>query len=693
MLAAASGSVKAPDGTFWIGPPHPFDLSEAYLNFRADLVLNAVPPKALLHLSADSRYRLWVNGTFVGRGPERSWPSSMAVDERPVGHLLQPGVNRIAVQVYSPGYSHFAHVHRAACGMIGWISAGEDVLLRSDTTWRCQRDPSYRQQVPRVSIYGTGVEDRDLARDGTWQKADADWPAARIAQPPEGPIWGGLRPRCTPLPVEETRPLEVPFAVGLATPVMPTGDPHTDLRQILARARFLQRNRDEAFNGFDAEFSKIPPAPGDLRVYIFDLGESRTCLAGAEITAAGGESLLISYAEKLRDGLPLLSDPETYCRMRPTDRFALRAGTQVVEGFTPRGARYLIFALDGTATPRFHVRLPGYPLAERPLPDLGDAILNAVAQMCRRTTLSCLQDGFVDGVWRESSLWLGDAVAQSHALRGISDDPRPHLFALDMAAEGAAADGILPSVLPGDVPAYVITDYNFSWVELLHATQGHPGIPDATPILHRHWPTLTRLLARFEQDRGPDGLIRSQPGRRLFLDWSAQSRDEPNLTYNLRHLHALRLAAGIAQMLDLPAPYADQATATAATLRATHRTDRWHESPGGAPACQLSLALLILTDTVEGPEADTLAEAIEAGSATPASPFMHHYVFQALAHLGRHGAIRRIIAQKWGPWATAGEPTTWENWSIDFPDGSACHGFSAHPLGWLSAMDSRTPAP
>ncbi|MEZ5797889.1 MAG: hypothetical protein R3D63_10670 [Paracoccaceae bacterium] len=67
----------------------------------------------------------------------------------------------------------------------------------------------------------------------------------------------------------------------------------------------------------------------------------------------------------------------------------------------------------------------------------------------------------------------------------------------------------------------------------------------------------------------------------------------------------------------------------------------------------------------------------------PASPFMQHYVFQALAQAGRTADIRGEIARLWGPWATAGEPTTWENWSIDFPDGSACHGFSAHPLGWL----------
>ena len=66
-----------------------------------------------------------------------------------------------------------------------------------------------------------------------------------------------------------------------------------------------------------------------------------------------------------------------------------------------------------------------------------------------------------------------------------------------------------------------------------------------------------------------------------------------------------------------------------------------------------------------------------------ASPFMHHYVFAALDHIGRPDAIRAIIRARWGRWAMAGQATTWENWNVDFPDGSVCHGFSAHPLGWL----------
>ncbi|MEI6800294.1 MAG: hypothetical protein WCO04_13940, partial [Pseudomonadota bacterium] len=269
--------------------------------------------------------------------------------------------------------------------------------------------------------------------------------------------------------------------------------------------------------------------------------------------------------------------------------------------------------------------------------------------------------------------------------------PRPLARAIDMAAMGAAQDGILPSILPGDVPAYVVTDYNFSWIELLDLYAHHPGATDAAAMITRHRPTLERLLDRLHQDVGRNGLIRSQPGRRLFLDWSQAPRGEPNLTYNTRYLHALRLAA----KLTGSAQVADQARAVQSAIQSRFFDQIWHETPQGPPACQLSLALLILTDTVTGDQAHHLAAQITARSldlddtAQPdklvlASPFMHHYIFQALDHLGQTEQIHAIIAARWGRWADAGQATTWENWDISFPDGSACHGFSAHPLGWLN---------
>lgn len=680
----------APEGTFWIGSDHPFDLQEAYIDFCTDLDLAAPPASAVFCISADSRYRLWINGQFVGRGPERSWPDAMAVDQQEIAAHLRPGLNRIHVQVCSPGYSHFAHVHRAACGMICWLQVDGRTILTSDRGWRVRRDLSWSARVPRVSIYGSGVERRDLSQAVDIAAADlGTWAQARIVQTPTGPIWGGLRKRYTPLLTEDLRDLSVPFQTRFGmVPVDAPGpeDPHQRLR---------------------ATFDALPPArvpdhipPGHAAIWVFDLGESRVSVAGARLTATTTDSLTISYAEKLRDGRLLLSDPVTYCRMRPTDRTRLCGGRQEVEGFALRGGRYLIFLLEtetGAAPePQFHARLPVYPLDLREPPAEADTDLAAVQALCRRTTLACLQDGFVDSVWRESSQWLGDVVAQSFALAALSDDLRPLRMAIDLAAAGAAEDGVLPSVLPGDVPAYVVTDYNFSWVELLDVWSRHPGADQDLPT--RHWPVLCRLLDRFDRDRGPDGLIRSQPGRRLFLDWSPMDRTEPNLTYNLRYLHALRLAAGLAAIRD-PARAQDW-TARADRLGTAIRArldgpDGWRESPGGPPASQLGLALLILSGLVSPADAGALADAIVARSLDPddspapgrlvlASPFMHHYVFQALHRLGRDADIRQVIALRWGRWAAAGEPTTWENWDITFPDGSACHGFSAHPLGWLA---------
>jgi hypothetical protein len=42
-----------------------------YVYFRRAFDLAAAPREALAHVSADGRYRLFVNGTYVGRGPAR----------------------------------------------------------------------------------------------------------------------------------------------------------------------------------------------------------------------------------------------------------------------------------------------------------------------------------------------------------------------------------------------------------------------------------------------------------------------------------------------------------------------------------------------------------------------------------------------------------------------------------------------
>jgi alpha-L-rhamnosidase len=704
--------VVFPPTAFWIGSAHPFDLHEAYLCFRSPRgwCLNHLPAQAHLFITADSRYRLWVNGHFVARGPARCWPHAQSVDQLDLTPYLQIGPNVLAVQVYQPGYSHFAYVHRGAAGFLAHLVCDGQTTLVTDTAWRTCRDPSYHDGVPRLSIYQAGVEDRDLRLAAEWMWPgydDTAWPAARIVATVGDAPWTGLERRTLPLLHESDLPLMVVTTRGGQVAGPPGTDPHSDLRRDWAQAHPQPWPADEA--GW-----WLPSlAAQETAFWVFDLGRGYTCQGWAEVEGASGEErVLISYSEKFQGPEPYLSDPTTYCRVRMTDRFRLRPGKQIVEGFSPRGGRVLIFQVIGPTGPgfriRFRVRGIEYPLVVKRRPAHADPLLQAILNLCENTLRACLHDGWVDNPWRENAQWIGDALTAGPALAVISDDYRPLRRVIEMAAQGAYPDGVLPSVLPSEAHAYVVLDFNFQWVELLATYRRLSGDEAFVTAM---WPTLVKMIERFACDSGPDGLIRSQPGRRLFLDWAPVSKAEPNAIYNLHFLLALQIAARMATARHAPTDAA-RWTHLAAGLQAAIRTafwdgHRWWDDPDRTTCSQLATALALLTGCNHADEEPALLDALAARSLDPsdesplpgarpadpqrmvlASPYMHHRVFAALCRGGRWDVVEEIIRLRWGRWVQAGYPTTWENWNVDFPDGSQCHAFSAHPLYHLLFSES-----
>ena len=60
---------------------------------------------ATLRLSADTRYRLWINGVWVTDGPGRSWPAHHRFDHFDATPFLVNGENVIAVEVLHVGFA------------------------------------------------------------------------------------------------------------------------------------------------------------------------------------------------------------------------------------------------------------------------------------------------------------------------------------------------------------------------------------------------------------------------------------------------------------------------------------------------------------------------------------------------------------------------------------------------------------
>ena len=684
----------------WIGSEHPFDLHEAYLCFRspAGFELDSQPEKAELYITADSRYKLWVNGRYVARGPARSYPQQQQVDCLDIGDLLKPGRNTLAVQVYQPGYSHFAYVHRAAAGLLCSLHCDGERVLVSDNTWRVHRDHSFAANAPRVSIYGSGVEVRDMNQFESWTSvgySDDGWAQARIVAGIGAAPWTALRQRDLPLLVEHDTPATLlEMRKGKRTD---QDDPHLSILAGWPSAAIQPLPQDKD-GWLEADLG-----PGETAFWLYDLGRDYLCQGVAAVDGAGGQEMFdISYAEKFRNGELVISDPETYCRVRITDRFHLRPGQQQLETFTLRGGRYILVQVTGPTGLDFKfrpsVRASEYPLETTESLVVADEVLQAIVELCETTFHACLQDGFVDCTWRESSQWLGDALPQALIMSSMSDDVRPLRQAIEMAVQGVYPDGVLPSVSPGEVHAYTIVDYNFMWVQLLQLYWQLTGDADFVQAM---WPALVKMLDRFHEDIDEQGLISNQPGRRLFLDWAPVSRSEPNAIYNLQYLLGLQIASDMADEHNEPL-LAELWRARAETLgvnirQAFWEDGRWWDDLERTTYSQLSAALALLTCVTLPQEKDAQLDAIIARSLDPSddyqaghmvltSPFMHHYLFQALRMAGRDDAVIEIIKTRWGRWTRAGYPTTWENWNVDFPDGSQCHSFSAHPRYFLAEI-------
>lgn len=685
----------------WIGSPHPFDLHEVYLDFRSPKIMGETGDSVELCLSADSRYKLWLNGKFIARGPARSYPEAQSFDRLDLSEHWQTGVNLLAVQVYQPGYSHFSYVHRGAAGMLASLMVNGRVVTVSDSTWQVRRNRSFVAQVKRVSIYSSGIERRNMKLDDDWQKIQYpanDWQNGRVVASANKPIWKGLNARVTPMLVERTAAQMNLVESRVAKDDLFSVDAHWSIQEAWESGK-------QADFSIDAEGWIRPNLDiGQTACWLFDLGRAYTCQGGMEIYKAdGNEHIAISYADKMADGNLVISDPTTYCRVQLTDSFALKAGDQVLEPFNMRGGRYVLFQLSGQVSPNFafrpQVRLAEYPLeVTKPL-KTKDPLLDGIVTLCENTMKACLQDSFVDCVWRESSQWLGDGLMQSMTLAAMCDDFRPMQKLLLDTAQGQDGEMMVPSVSPGEVHSYTIPRYACMWVELLAFYHDQTGdtafVRGENNLQNRVWDCFIGLMRYFDKTANQDSnnLFVTPAGRRHYIDWSPTSQNDPHCVYNLHIALALQKGSRLTMQTksSLPNVWGKSSKKLIDRCRQLFFKDGiWHDDLEHTTYSQLAAAMALLAGAVSADEQEkqldlivarslNLSDDYQQGEMVLASPFMHHYIFEALAKFGRQQAIVDIIKARWGRWVKAGYPTTWENWNVDFPDGSQCHAFSAHP--------------
>ncbi len=126
---------------------------------------------ASLKITADSWYRVSINGEWVHDGPGRAYPDHYQFDVHEVGDLLRKGKNKIEVIARYYGIGTF-HQLPLQAGLLAQLDTAEGSIA-SDSSWMASPSYAWQQWVPKISIQMEPVEEYDARLENVfnWQPA------------------------------------------------------------------------------------------------------------------------------------------------------------------------------------------------------------------------------------------------------------------------------------------------------------------------------------------------------------------------------------------------------------------------------------------------------------------------------------------------------------------------------------------
>ncbi|MBB6731677.1 alpha-L-rhamnosidase N-terminal domain-containing protein [Cohnella zeiphila] len=654
----------------WIWAAGTAEDNNVYAEARTTFEAEEPAGRAVLRISANQSYKLFLNGEEVGRGPAPADLAWMSYDTYEVAERLRAGTNVLAVVAHNFGREDIVtHQLQGPGGLICQLDlyaeaggAGGEPLrtIASGPDWKCRRSPRWKPNVSRLHRWGGYREIVDAAREDGWEEAgydDSAWPSAVAVAAAEdaGSPWPRLLPR------------EIPFLRQTAVKPAAVVAAESYLGAVSSPEAMLSGDRPG-----EAELALTLDAsvPGSIPQVVYDFGAERVGYPELEVFAEEGGVLQLFYGESLELSL--------------MDTYLLRKGFNRLSPFGRRAFRFLKVAAMATPAPiavrSLSVRSVHYPYAGDGTFRCSDEKLTRIWETGRYTTIVNSQNHFEDCPYREAALWVADSVVMAKVVYQTFGDPALVRKSLLQAARIQNEDGSIPGTGPQRNP-FLLPDFCAHWLFGVWEYYAYSG---DLAFLEEIWPYAVRVAEWFENQEDDAGLFAraDREGWWCFIDWSDDiERKDRVAAISCFYYKFLTTAARIAETLREPERAADlrgKASKLRHSVRSLLRVPGTVVYADCLTASGLSASVTAQTNFAaawsgimdDAEVAAFVREGYLSGKLPPIrGAFFYHIVLETLFRHGWAGEAVKLIRDYWGAMLDRGATTWWETFdpSLPFP--------------------------
>ena len=632
-----------------------------------------------IHVSADERYSLALDGELQGRGPERGQHDFYCFETYDL--VLKAGKHLLTAQVHSLGKNRpwaqisirhalviFAEGPNGpliSTGLAPWTAVQIDAYSPSQSKMSRQlRVVGARQRIDAKAMHNLPVADAvvdagpfilssmKMETPSCWQLVPASLPAML-----EAPVHAG-----------KVRQMEGPGTEQQWNALMATGAPVTI------------------------------PANASVCV-LMDLEEYYCVYPKVTVDGGAGASIRLEFAEALfhadgktkgnRDQVENLhffgNGDEFQCDGTPTDFDPLWwiAGRYMQVSIQTAGQALEIKSIALTES--------RYPFTWQSQITTSDPAINAFLPLTRRAMEMCSHETFCDCPFYEQLLYVGDSRLESLVTYTYSTDDRLPRKAIALFDQSRTPDGLTQSRTPSWMKQ-VIPPFSLWWVGMVHDLAMWRDRPSAVAGF---MPGVRAVMESVYQQINHDGLYQPTTGWN-FIDWvkgwgagmPPNNSNEPIAPLHFHVAYAANLAAELEEI------------AGESLLAERHRRQLARLNTAGRQAffdplvkffaddlehqhhSEHAQALAVLAGAVEPAERELFADALAGrNNLTRTTIYFSHYLFEAFASLGKIDAMFDRL-KLWTGLKAEGFRTTPES---PEPSRSDCHAWGAHPMYHLYA--------